>query len=113
MDRRPGAGHATLALSALAKIASTDFAAAQSPGGRAWIARLPALVREVAGQWDLAADGDVVWHGYTSVVLPVRGGGQRLALKLSWPPGRVAPECAALTAWMGHGAADRKRRSRP
>ena len=38
---------------ALGDPAATDFAAAGSPEGKAWMAALPSLLRDLATQWDL------------------------------------------------------------
>jgi streptomycin 6-kinase len=90
-------------MQALADLTGTDFAAASSPEGRAWMAALPSLLRELARQWNLTATGDLFWHGYNAVVFPVRQGSRPLALKLAWPPGQAGGEVAALTAWRARG----------
>jgi hypothetical protein len=76
---------AAVLMQALAEPAATDFAAAGSPEGRAWMAALPSLARDLSRQWDLTAAGDLFWHGYSAVVFPVRQGGRPLVLKLAWP----------------------------
>ncbi len=90
-------------MQALADLAATDFAAAGSPEGRAWMAALPALLRDLARQWDLTVAGDLFWHGYSAVVFLVRQGSRPLALKLAWPAGRTRTEADALTAWRARG----------
>jgi streptomycin 6-kinase len=90
-------------LKALADLAAPNFAAASSPEGRAWMAALPSLLHDLARQWNLTADGDLFWHGYNAVVVPVRQGGRPLALKLAWPTGQARGEAAALTAWRARG----------
>lgn len=90
----------------LEDLAATDFAAAGSPEGRAWMAALPSLLHDLARQWSLTADGGEFWHGYSAVVVPVRQGSRPLALKLAWPPGRACGEADALTAWRARGIAE-------
>jgi streptomycin 6-kinase len=68
----------------LADLSATDFAAAGSPRGKAWVSTLPALLDDLAQQWNLTV-GEEVWHGYSAVVFPVCQGGRPLALKLAWP----------------------------
>ncbi len=89
----------TVPMQALADLAATDFAAASSPEGRAWMAALPSLLHDLARQWNLAATGDLFWHGYSAVVFPVRQGSRPLALKLAWPVDQAIVEADALTAW--------------
>jgi hypothetical protein len=74
---------------ALADLAVTDFAAAGSPEGMAWMAALPSLLHDLARQWSLTADGDLFWHGYGAVVFPVSRDSRPLALKLAWPAGQA------------------------
>jgi streptomycin 6-kinase len=99
---------------ALADLTATDFAAAGSPEGRAWMAGVPALLHDLSRQWNLAADGERFWHGYSAVVFPVRLRTRPLALKLAWPADRARGEADALAAWRARGivelvAADRPR----
>jgi hypothetical protein len=56
---------------ALRDLPATDFAAANSPERKAWIAALPSLVRDIARQWDLTSVGEEIRNGYNAVVLPV------------------------------------------
>jgi streptomycin 6-kinase len=93
-------------MQALRDLAATDFAAAGSPEGKAWMAALPSLFRDLARQWDLTADGDLLGRGYNAVVLPVRQSGRPLALKLTWPPGEARKEADALVAWRARGAVE-------
>jgi streptomycin 6-kinase len=83
---------------------ATDFAAAQSAEGRAWLAAVPALLRDLADRWDLTVTAGEVRHGYNAVVVPVSRAGQLLVLKLTWPPGPASQEAEALAAWRGSGA---------
>ncbi len=93
----------TVPMQALADLAATDFAAASSPEGRAWMAALPSLLHDLAREWDLAGTGDQFWHGYSAVVFPVRQGSRPLALKLVWPVDQAIVEADALTAWRARG----------
>jgi streptomycin 6-kinase len=93
-------------MQALAGLAATDFAAAGSPEGKAWMAALPSLLRDLARQWDLTTDGGLLGHGYNAVVLPVRQSDRPFALKLTWPPGQAGKEADALAAWRARGAVE-------
>lgn len=84
--------------------AATDFAATQSPEGRAWLATVPSPLRDLAHRWDLTIAAEQAWHGYHAVVLPVTQRGQPLALKLTWPQDQARDEADALAAWRGRGA---------
>ena len=90
-------------MQALADLAATDFAAVDSPEGRAWMAALPSLLHDLARQWDLTTTGDLFWHGCNAVVFPVRQGSRPLALKLAWPVDQTRGEADALTEWRGRG----------
>lgn len=91
---------------ALQKLAATDFAAATSPEGQAWLAALPDLLHELARRWDLTIADDPLRHGYNAVVVPVGQDRRALALKLTWPPNRVRGEAPALTAWRARGTVE-------
>jgi len=86
-----------------AGLSRSDFAAAGSAEGNAWIAALPALIAGLADDWDLAA-GQLIQHGYHAVVIAARRGDRPVALKVAWPPEQVAAEAQALAAWRGRGA---------
>jgi streptomycin 6-kinase len=90
----------------LGDLTATDFAAAGSPDGRAWMAGLPSMSGHLARQWDLIFTGEPFRHGYNAVVLPVAQGGRPLALKLTWPPGQARGEADALAAWRARGAVE-------
>jgi streptomycin 6-kinase len=70
--------------------------------GRAWLDDLPALVAERCGAWDAVVDGEP-WHGSNALVLPVRRGAERLALRLAPPGDDVSAEVLALRLWDGRG----------
>ena len=70
--------------------------------GGAWVARLPALVDELAERWSLTEDGPPM-NGYHGLVVPVRRGLEPLALKISWVDASIEEEIRALELWDGHG----------
>jgi streptomycin 6-kinase len=90
----------------LGALTATDFAAAGSPQGRAWLAAVPSVVDDLVGRWQLTITTDHFRNGYSSIVVLADQGGRPLALKLSWPPGKVRDEAHALTAWRGHGVVE-------
>lgn len=55
-------------------------------------------------RWRLDNDGDRLGHGYHAIVVPVRRGATKPALKLAWPAGSTVTEARALAAWRGCGA---------
>jgi len=82
------------------------FGADAAPGSRLaeFLDRLPALVREVVEDWQLAHDG-TPWHGQGALVVPVRtAAGRPAALKLVMPHDEARHEHLALQAWHGNGA---------
>jgi streptomycin 6-kinase len=68
------------------------------PGGAGWIARLPLLARECAGQWSLHLERP--FDASFSLVIPA---GDRV-LKLNFPEAETEHEAEALIRWSGHGA---------
>ncbi|MGC5168817.1 aminoglycoside phosphotransferase family protein [Luteimicrobium sp. DT211] len=70
--------------------------------GRDWLDGLPALVDAQCETWGLAVDGEP-WHGSNALVVPVRRGDERLALRLAPPGDDVADEVRALHLWDGRG----------
>ncbi|MFI9024456.1 aminoglycoside phosphotransferase family protein [Streptomyces sp. NPDC053560] len=79
-------------------------AMARHASGRAWLARLPQLVDEVAERWGLRLSAPFD-GGSCSWVAPVRlPDGDPAVLKVTWPHREMAGEAAALRAWGGHGA---------
>jgi hypothetical protein len=91
----------------LGDLAATDFAAARSPEGKAWIAGVPALLARLARQWGLTIDSEGFRHGYSAVVLPVGQRGRPLVLKLAWPPGRLTGCGVRRVPWPHGGARSR------
>ena len=78
--------------------------AGRGPDWAAWVARLPALPRDVVAEWELRPDGP--WtHGYCSLVLPVRTPDSASAvLKIGFPDDESEHEHLALRRWSGDGA---------
>lgn len=81
--------------------------AALGPEWATWLDRLPRLLADVVEGWELRRDGDEVWHGYCSAVLPVRTPtGAPAVLKVSFDGDEEsAHEALALQTWGGHRAA--------
>ena len=69
----------------------------------AWLDRLPRLLRDLLEEWELAREGDDVWHGFCSAVLPVRTPtGGRAVLKVSFDgDDEGLHEGLALQHWAG------------
>jgi streptomycin 6-kinase len=84
-------------------IEPTQFAAANDPGGREWIARLPALAQVLCERWELEIDRGLPRHGYNALVIPVRRHTEPLVLKLAWPAEGIRDEVHALKIWDGNG----------
>jgi streptomycin 6-kinase len=87
------------------KLASTSVAW-EGDTARAWLARLPALVAEVAERWDLDVGEPLEPGGNISWVAPARRrrGGLDAILKVQLPHPESAPEADGLRAWAGGGA---------
>lgn len=73
------------------------------PSGSQWLARLPALIAEVANDWELALSAPSAW-GVCSVVVPAETSQGPAAAKFAWPHREGADEHLALRAWDGRGA---------
>jgi len=82
----------------------------------AWVDRLPAMVRDLLEEWELAPDG-LMMHGFVGLVVPVRTrDGAATVLKVSFPDEESEHEHLALQRWGGRGAvrllrADPRRRA--
>lgn len=78
----------------------------EGDGGRAWLARLPGLVGEVADRWDLDLAPPFEPGGNISWVAAARRrvDGADAVLKLQHPHPESAPEAAGLAAWDGAGS---------
>ena len=70
--------------------------------GTDWLDALPALVADQCRRWDLSPEPGVR-HGSNALVVPVRRGAERLALRLSPPGDDVEREAATLRFWDGRG----------
>jgi streptomycin 6-kinase len=81
----------------------STYPAEGGPTGAEWVATVPRLLAEGLERWDLTVDG-APRTGWTAVVVPVRRGVQRLALKVSWPHPEGLLEALALRTWAGQGA---------
>jgi streptomycin 6-kinase len=69
-----------------------------------WLDELPRLVADLVEEWQLTWDGPP-WHGYCSLVVPVRtAGGRPVALKVALPEEENEHEHLALQRWRGNGA---------
>src|SRR5262249_30030142 len=74
------------------------------PEGRAWRARVPRLVDEVARAWSLTL-GEPFPYAFASLALPATTpGGEPAVLKLQFPDREVEHEATALRLLDGHGA---------
>ena len=78
---------------------------ANGEAGREWLARFPALLREVCARWDVVSlEPAFEYVGYAWVA-PVRlGSGEPAVLKLAPPGAESVAECAALRLYDGDGA---------
>ncbi len=70
--------------------------------GPDWLDALPETVRALCQRWRLTRDG-AVSHGSNALVVPVRRGGERLALRVTPPDARTVDEIRALRFWNGRG----------
>lgn len=70
-----------------------------------WLERLPAVLAEVAGRWQLQVLHPYEPGGQTSWVAPaLRADGSPAVLKLLWPHFEADHEADALCEWAGRGA---------
>jgi streptomycin 6-kinase len=83
---------------------AADTLTREGEAAQPWLARLPELVGELCARWGLRVTGDPM-HGYMALVVPVRRGDARYALKVSWIDDETVNEAAALALWNGGGAA--------
>jgi streptomycin 6-kinase len=81
-----------------------SIAADQDPRRRAWLDRLPGIVRCVARNWGLDLGAPFQPGGQCSWVAPARtADGARLVLKVEWLHPEAEREAAALRFWDGTG----------
>ncbi len=80
--------------------------AALGPAWAQWLDRLPRRAGDLLEEWQLAHDGEQVWHGYCSLVVPVRTpAGAPAVLKVTFDgDDESLHEPLALQHWAGHGA---------
>ena len=72
--------------------------------GRAWLARLPSLVKECSDEWSLTV-GHPFDYAYASLALPATlSDGTDVVLKIQFPHRESLHEATALEVWDGDGA---------
>jgi len=82
-----------------------SIAADQDPQRRAWLDRLPGIVRSLARSWELDLGAPFQPGGQCSWVAPARtADGARLVLKVEWLHPEAEREAAGLRFWDGNGA---------
>ena len=79
------------------------YPAEGGPSGADWVRQVPRLVAAGLDRWGLDVDG-APRTGWTALVVPVRRGDERLALKVTWPHPEARLEHLALRHWDGAGA---------
>ncbi len=67
-----------------------------------WVSRLPRLLDDLLGDWDLRPDGATRW-GWRALVVPVVSPDGPAALKVGWPHPGARHEHLALRHWAGRG----------
>ncbi len=70
--------------------------------GEVWLEAVPETAETVCRRWQLDLDGPVM-HGSNAIIVPVRRGDERLALRMAPPDARNRDEVRALRFWTGHG----------
>ncbi|MCP4315945.1 MAG: aminoglycoside phosphotransferase [Hyphomicrobiales bacterium] len=97
--------HAATDLDRIAKCCcrTTCKNTARYESGRAWLKKLPRIIKEVSQQWDLRLDS-AYENSNMSYVIPVNCGHGKAALKIQWPHEECRFEADALKAWNGCGA---------
>lgn len=86
--------------SMLAEFAARD----EVPGLQAWVRRLPEVVEELAGRWQLRLDEPYQPGGQCSWVAPASGPAGDVVLKVGWRHDEAEHEADALRFWDGDGA---------
>jgi streptomycin 6-kinase len=82
-----------------------SIAGSEDPQRRAWLERLPGIVRGLARGWGLELGAPFQPGGQCSWVAPARtAGGARLVLKVEWLHPEAEREADALRFWDGDGA---------
>jgi streptomycin 6-kinase len=72
--------------------------------GRAWLATLPEIVRELATRWELELGRELPGGLLACVCEATTAAGSRAVLKVGAPWSRSTDEIAALRSWAGRGA---------
>jgi streptomycin 6-kinase len=83
-----------------------DLAQAAAKEGRGdWLAGLPALVAQIAADWQVETGDPFLPGGATAWVAPARDhGGKDFVLKVCWRHPEAVHEADGLRAWAGAGA---------
>jgi len=82
-----------------------EHRASNDPARRHWLDRLPDVIAQLAGQWELQLGDPFEPGGSCAWVAPARtAGGERVALKIGWLHPEATHEVAGLRFWAGNGA---------
>jgi streptomycin 6-kinase len=82
-----------------------EYQAGNDPARRHWLDRLPEVIAEMAGQWELELDDPFEPGGVCAWVAPARtASGERVVLKVGWLHAEATHEAAGLHFWAGDGA---------
>jgi len=75
------------------------------PDWASWLDRLPVVFTEILDDWELVREGDELWHGFCSLVAPVRtADGEAAVLKVGFDGDDESQhEALALQHWHGDG----------
>ncbi|MCK2237230.1 MULTISPECIES: aminoglycoside phosphotransferase family protein [unclassified Crossiella] len=82
---------------------AAETIARQGDSARPWLDRLPGVVGELCGYWGVEPEGPAT-HGAQALVVPVRSGEERYAIKVTWLDEDTRHEATALQRWAGNGA---------
>ncbi|UCG42529.1 MAG: phosphotransferase [candidate division WOR-3 bacterium] len=85
------------------EVLARNVAGFQGERGREWLGRLPELVAEFAGRWELTLGEPFPGMFYNYLVRAVRADGTGAVLKLGVPGGPIGSEADALRAFDGRG----------
>jgi streptomycin 6-kinase len=79
-------------------------ASTTDPARQHWVERLPAVIAQIAGQWELELGDPFEPGGACAWVAPARtASGERLVLKVGWVHSEATHEPAGLRFWDGNG----------
>jgi streptomycin 6-kinase len=76
---------------------------AHLPEGERWLGRLPRLIGDLSGKWQLRL-GEPYPGSNVSYVAPAVRAGEQVVLKIQWPHDESTHEADALRIWDGDGA---------